>query len=607
MRYDGLEKRLEALLAGRASGYAGLFDALLRAAKRAKKAEDHSANATAQASSVDDALLNHFMRALALAFDEAAQAGSVCVRFGAIEGALVLLKALDGSLDEAFDAKRGGDYSRVSAESVKATSGKARSVSERAEELPDDLRDALSDLFEGSGLESIPEVRRRAERATLEAGLEALYQLKLVSGLAEIERAAEALDAKRVSSVAVQSDPKLANQVNRESRAAFRLAPLAADVARVGFLKAQAGIDSALISKGRLADRDFEASRLYLAREALEEMELSETLLRFASQPAKRLRKEAVERVDRLSALLGADTYQRAAIELALRRPFAVISGGPGTGKTTTVVQILECLFAEKPDLRVALAAPTGKAASRMRQSIMQGLASDKLAGQLPHVAAVVAADANREPGQQAIRERTIHKWLLSRTSSGQRPSPESPFEADVLIIDEASMVDIHLAARLFRAVSPETRVIILGDKHQLAAVGPGAVFADISDESGALRDSVVTLRTSRRFPEGTVIAKLAKAINHETTAETVDSQALLQKDVMTASAKRGHRAVGQRADGEAHDNLFADAMPSLFEVSTDEDDAFLEVKRLLDEGNASDVSADNRYRVERHDDPFDE
>ena len=77
-------------------------------------------------------------------------------------------------------------------------------------------------------------------------------------------------------------------------------------------------------------------------------------------------------------------------------------------------------------------------------------------------------------------------------------------------------MVDMHLAARLFKAVSSETRIIVLGDKHQLAAVGPGAVFADISDESGALADCVVTLKTSRRFPEGTVISKLAKAINHE-------------------------------------------------------------------------------------------
>lgn len=77
-------------------------------------------------------------------------------------------------------------------------------------------------------------------------------------------------------------------------------------------------------------------------------------------------------------------------------------------------------------------------------------------------------------------------------------------------------MVDIHLAARLFEVVSESTRVIILGDKHQLAAVGPGAVFADISATDGALAASTVDLKTSRRFAEGSVIAKLAAAINHD-------------------------------------------------------------------------------------------
>ena len=83
-------------------------------------------------------------------------------------------------------------------------------------------------------------------------------------------------------------------------------------------------------------------------------------------------------------------------------------------------------------------------------------------------------------------------------------------------------MVDIHLAARLLRAVSLETRLIILGDKHQLAAVGPGAVFADISDEGGALGAAVVTLKTSRRFPEDTVIGRLAKAINHRSLRKSL-------------------------------------------------------------------------------------
>ena len=86
----------------------------------------------------------------------------------------------------------------------------------------------------------------------------------------------------------------------------------------------------------------------------------------------------------------------------------------------------------------------------------------------------------------------------------------------DVIVVDEASMVDIHLAARLFDAVGEATRVIILGDKHQLAAVGPGAVFAELSDPKGVLGGHVVELEKSRRFEKGTVIARLAEAINHQ-------------------------------------------------------------------------------------------
>ena len=541
MRADAMQKRIEAMLADRTTGYAGVFKALLSAAVRRA-----SGSAAAAA---DIALAPGFMAALSLAFDEAAQSGSVCVRFGAIEGALALFRIM--SLE-------GGQLGRgaESAEAAQAAPAAQALEPDPIAGFSGSAEAILENLFEDGGLESLPQALRRQERATLEAGLEALHRLGLLDDLSEIERAAE-----RLHEGSASAEP-------------LHFAPFAADAARSGRIKAKAGF-LGVVRKGRISDLDFEASRLYLAREALEEVTLARVLLDFALQPPKRLRAATLERIERLSASLGADALQRAAIELALKRRFAVISGGPGTGKTTTVVQILECLFAENPNLRVALAAPTGKAASRMRQSIMQGLASEKLAGELPHVAAVVDADSRREPAEQALRERTIHKWLLSRTADGRRPSPESPLEADVLIIDEASMVDMHLAARLFKAVSSETRIIVLGDKHQLAAVGPGAVFADISDESGALADCVVTLKTSRRFPEGTVISKLAKAINHE---------------------------AGLR-DRPASASSSAESAPSLFEDAQDDESAvFDEVKRLFD---SEDPSGQGRYRIARRDDPY--
>ncbi len=256
------------------------------------------------------------------------------------------------------------------------------------------------------------------------------------------------------------------------------------------------------------------AARLYIARFFKEEAALAANLLTIASAPVPPVSAEAQARLTRLADAFGAGDEQKAAVRKALAGSFSVICGGPGTGKTTTVVLILECLLADNPDLRIFLAAPTGKATSRMRQSI-QNITSGAKGSFFPIMQAVNAADELKKPGSRTVEERTIHKWLVMNTPQGGRPSAQNPLAADVLIIDEASMVDVRLAARLFAAVSPRTRVIVLGDKYQLAAVGPGAVFADISDPAGRLAEHTVELRESRRFKDGSVIAALAEAVNH--------------------------------------------------------------------------------------------
>ena len=256
------------------------------------------------------------------------------------------------------------------------------------------------------------------------------------------------------------------------------------------------------------------ASRLYFARFFAEEQRLAAALVRIASKPPRTLPEVTASLVEKLTGALHADELQTKAVRLALENRLAVISGGPGTGKTTTVVLILECLLEENKDLSIYLAAPTGKATSRMRQSIV-AMTQGPIAGNFPRMKEVVSEET-AQGAPRRVEEHTIHKWLVKKTPSGEKPSADNPLPADVLIIDEASMVDIHLAARLFEVVSESTRVIILGDKHQLAAVGPGAVFADISATDGALAASTVDLKTSRRFAEGSVIAKLAAAINHD-------------------------------------------------------------------------------------------
>ena len=135
-------------------------------------------------------------------------------------------------------------------------------------------------------------------------------------------------------------------------------------------------------------------TRLYFARFALEELMLAQALLRLAGKktshgaeaPASSVVSAAVGRI---AAASGADSLQKKAIEVAVTESLAIISGGPGTGKTTTVAQILECLLEEKPDLRIALAAPTGKATSRMDQSMRMSVGR----GFLPKLSEVLAID----------------------------------------------------------------------------------------------------------------------------------------------------------------------------------------------------------------------
>ncbi|MFZ9678272.1 MAG: exodeoxyribonuclease V subunit alpha [Quisquiliibacterium sp.] len=141
-------------------------------------------------------------------------------------------------------------------------------------------------------------------------------------------------------------------------------------------------------------------------------------------------------------------------------------SGGPGTGKTTMVVSLLACLLALDPDCRIALAAPTGKAAARM---------IDAIRGRTQRLPAELR---ERLPDDAS----TIHRLLGVQGVDGRfRYRLDNPLPVDVLIVDEASMLDLSLAVHLLEAVPSGARIVLLGDKDQLAAVESGSVFADLS------------------------------------------------------------------------------------------------------------------------------
>jgi exodeoxyribonuclease V alpha subunit len=168
------------------------------------------------------------------------------------------------------------------------------------------------------------------------------------------------------------------------------------------------------------------------------------------------------------------DTMQKVALGMALRMPFVIVSGGPGTGKTSIVATLLRALLrlGIAPG-RVRLAAPTGRAAQRIQESLRTAIG-----------ALVPAAGQNADPLDAAIGSmscKTVHSLLSYDPKTNRfRHNVTNPIEADVFIIDETSMVDAELMAAFLEAVPEDARLILLGDKDQLPPVEPGAVLADL-------------------------------------------------------------------------------------------------------------------------------
>lgn len=232
--------------------------------------------------------------------------------------------------------------------------------------------------------------------------------------------------------------------------------------------------------------------------------------------------------------------WQKFACALALRSSLTVITGGPGTGKTYTAARLLALLFAVDPEpqrLRIALAAPTGKAAARLRQSIDKALEdlSRQVSGE------VELTELARRIGAA----RTLHSLLGASSDSRQfRYNAANQLDVDVLIVDEASMVHLEMMSALLQALPATARLILLGDKDQLDSVEAGAVLGDLTRHAAkgmydtetarfatavtgqeipqdfrtseltlsSLAQQTIMLRESRRF--GAVIGQLALAVN---------------------------------------------------------------------------------------------
>jgi exodeoxyribonuclease V alpha subunit len=251
---------------------------------------------------------------------------------------------------------------------------------------------------------------------------------------------------------------------------------------------------------------------------------------------------------------------QRDASRAAATQGTTVLTGGPGTGKTTTVAGLLAVLAEQRelaglPPLRIALTAPTGKAAARLQDAV--ATATGRLEGvdqgRLGHLAAV-----------------TLHRLLGSRRDNGTRFRHHrgNRLPHDVVVVDESSMVSLTMMTRLVEAVRPDSRLILVGDPDQLASVEAGAVLADlVGGLSGRAGSPVVHLATTHRYGEG--IARLAEALRAgsadgvlEVLRSGADGVELVETDepaprlradlVRSAVELRAHAEAGRREEAVA-------------------------------------------------------
>jgi exodeoxyribonuclease V alpha subunit len=333
--------------------------------------------------------------------------------------------------------------------------------------------------------------------------------------------AADVHVARRVGRLAGESDERVLLATALAVRA-VRLGSVCADLSAIAEVApelpwppyddwAAAVTASPLLDAGVLR---WEFDLLYLDRYWQQEVVLCRDLETRSATPSPVVDEHRLEQA--LPRVFPGDTYdeQRAASVRAASAWTTVLTGGPGTGKTTTVAGLL-ALLAEQagasgaPPPRIALTAPTGKAAARLQEAVTRELA------RLP------AADRDRVGSVQAV---TLHRLLGTRRDNGTRFRHHrgNRLPHDVVVVDESSMVSLTLMTRLVEAIRPESRLVLVGDPDQLASVEAGAVLADlVAGLAGHDPSPVVRLATTHRF--GEEIGALAAALREGSSEAVLD------------------------------------------------------------------------------------
>ena len=250
---------------------------------------------------------------------------------------------------------------------------------------------------------------------------------------------------------------------------------------------------------------------LGLQRYAMAEDAVAEAVARLAATA------EPIEPGDDEAVLGELDDTQRGAVGSVLRHGVSVLTGGPGTGKSRTVAALVR--LADKRGLRVALAAPTGRAAKRLEEL-----------GDAP------ASTLHRLLGAQGRSTSTS-----GGAGSGFARGEEWPLDADLVVVDETSMLDVELAAALLDACADGTHLLLVGDPAQLPSIGPGRVLADLVESATV---PVVELTTLYRQAEGGAIARLATAVRGGELARVDSPDREVVVVPAAGSAEAAHRVV---------------------------------------------------------------
>lgn len=254
-----------------------------------------------------------------------------------------------------------------------------------------------------------------------------------------------------------------------------------------------------------------EAGRLYLQRYWGYENALLQAIRRRLE--VREMDGEEVALTD--SFVRGADEVQLRAVRQALSLPLNLISGGPGTGKTyvaaLAMIAIAEKVVAKKQTVRFALAAPTGKAAARLKEALEKALGK------------IDCSDAARL--LLPAEARTLHRLIgMTPDSIHCKYDAGNPLSADVIIVDESSMVDLPMMSKLFAAARDEARIILIGDKNQLSSVEAGHVFGDLATVLQAVKSPAFTqLVRNYRSEENGAIARLALEVNEGNTEQAIE------------------------------------------------------------------------------------